>query len=97
MARHKANEPLPGSVIGSNFTVGAFGNGAAVFVDRAHSYTNASPTVLIPSYLLGGEYIMSGRGNPDGIHWNFEAHQAVADLTLKALAEAGVQQRDSDG
>jgi hypothetical protein len=33
---------------------------------------------------------MSGRGNPDGIHWNFEAHQAVAELTLKALAEAGV-------
>jgi diglucosylglycerate octanoyltransferase len=34
--------------------------------------------------------VMSGRGNPDGIHWNFEAHQAVADLMLKALAEAGV-------
>ncbi len=34
--------------------------------------------------------ILSGRGNPDGIHWNFEAHQAVADLMLKALAEAGV-------
>jgi hypothetical protein len=33
---------------------------------------------------------MSGRGNPDGIHWNFEAHQAVAELMLKALAEAGV-------
>ena len=36
---------------------------------------------------------MSGRGNPDGIHWNFEAHQAVADLMLKALAEAGVSPR----
>jgi hypothetical protein len=34
------------------------------------------------------EHIMSGRGNPDGIHWNFEAHQAVAELMLKALAEA---------
>lgn len=34
--------------------------------------------------------ILSGRGNPDGIHWNFEAHRAVADLMLKALAEAGV-------
>ena len=34
--------------------------------------------------------IMSGRGNPDGIHWNFEAHRAVAELMLKALAEAGV-------
>lgn len=36
------------------------------------------------------EEMMSGRGNPDGIHWNFEAHQAVAELMLKALAEAGV-------
>src|SRR5690606_33698412 len=36
------------------------------------------------------DHIMSGRGNPDGIHWNFEAHRAVADLMLKALAEAGV-------
>ena len=37
-----------------------------------------------------GEQVMSGRANPDGIHWNFEAHQAVAELMLKALAEAGV-------
>jgi hypothetical protein len=36
------------------------------------------------------EHVLSGRGNPDGIHWNFEAHQAVADLMVKALAEAGV-------
>ncbi|MFZ0832322.1 MAG: diglucosylglycerate octanoyltransferase [Mycobacterium sp.] len=37
------------------------------------------------------EHVMGGRGNPDGIHWNFEAHQAVAELMLKALAEAGVR------
>lgn len=36
------------------------------------------------------EHIYAGRGNPDGIHWNFEGHQAVADLMLKALATAGV-------
>jgi lysophospholipase L1-like esterase len=36
-----------------------------------------------------GEYVMSGQGNPDGIHWNFEGHQAVAELMLKGLAEAG--------
>jgi hypothetical protein len=41
------------------------------------------------------EHVLSGRGNPDGIHWNFEAHQAVADLTLKALAEAGVTAADA--
>ncbi|WP_299561306.1 diglucosylglycerate octanoyltransferase [uncultured Mycolicibacterium sp.] len=37
------------------------------------------------------EYILGGQGNPDGIHWNFEAHRAVADLVLAALAEAGVR------
>ena len=45
---------------------------------------------------VGGE-VMSGRGNPDGIHWNFEAHQAVAELMIKGLAEAGVQLPDSSG
>jgi hypothetical protein len=37
-----------------------------------------------------GDEVMSGRGNPDGIHWNFEAHAAVAELMMKGLAEAGV-------
>jgi hypothetical protein len=35
-------------------------------------------------------HILGGRGNPDGIHWNFEAHAAVAELMLRALAETGV-------
>lgn len=39
--------------------------------------------------------VFGGRGNPDGIHWSFEAHRAVAELMLKGLAEAGVTQRDS--
>ncbi|MCH9666839.1 MAG: SGNH/GDSL hydrolase family protein [Actinomycetia bacterium] len=42
-----------------------------------------------------GEQVMSGRGNPDGIHWNFEAHREVAELMIKGLAEAGVQALDS--
>ena len=36
------------------------------------------------------EEILAGRGNPDGIHWSFPAHEAVAELMLKALAAAGV-------
>jgi hypothetical protein len=35
------------------------------------------------------EHVLGGSGNPDGIHWNFEAHEAVAELMLKALTEAG--------
>lgn len=34
-------------------------------------------------------HILGGGGNPDGIHWNFEAHRAVAEGMLTALAEAG--------
>ena len=43
------------------------------------------------------EEIYSGRANPDGIHWNFAAHEAVAELMLKALAEAGVSVESSGG
>ena len=34
------------------------------------------------------EHVYGGNGNPDGIHWNFEAHRAVAELMLGALAHA---------
>ena len=44
-----------------------------------------------------GDEVLSGRGNPDGIHWNFEAHRAVADLMMKGLAEAGVTAAGSGG
>ena len=46
-------------------------------------------------FLFGS--VLGGRGNPDGIHWNFEAHQAVAELMVKGLAEAGVHVADSRG
>ncbi|MEB3020671.1 diglucosylglycerate octanoyltransferase [[Mycobacterium] crassicus] len=45
---------------------------------------------LVDLKLAVADEVMSGRANPDGIHWNFEAHRAVAELMLKALAEAGV-------
>jgi hypothetical protein len=45
-----ADEPVIGLPAGSSYTVGLFGNHAPTFVDRNHRYTNASATVLIPSY-----------------------------------------------
>lgn len=67
-----ANEPIPGAVIGNNYTVGLFGNLAPAFVDRNHRYSNHSvdpaavpPGFSIPAYLIGGEYIMSGNDNRD--------------------------------
>ncbi|MEC9325753.1 MAG: SGNH/GDSL hydrolase family protein, partial [Actinomycetota bacterium] len=42
-------------------------------------------------------HVLGGRGNPHGIHWNYEAHQAGAELMVKGLAEAGVHVADSRG
>ncbi len=60
-----ANEPLPNTAATDPYTVGLFDNHSPAFVDRNHRYTNASDTVFIPDYLLGGEYIMSGNDNRD--------------------------------
>ncbi len=62
--RTVANEPTPGAV-GTPFTVPFFGEEVPAFVDRNHEWTGATPTVLIPKYLLGGEYIMCGNDNRD--------------------------------
>ena len=47
-----ANEPVPGLVIGQNYTVGLFGNGAPAFVDRNHRYSNHSvdPAAVPPGF-----------------------------------------------
>ena len=45
---------------------------------------------LVDLKLAVAHEVMNGLANPDGIHWNFEAHRAVADLMLKALADSGV-------
>lgn len=60
-----ANEPIIGAPAGASYTVGLFRVAAPSYVDRAHAWTNASATVLMPSYLIGGEYIMSGNDNRD--------------------------------
>ena len=65
-----AGEPILGAVVGSNFSVPAFGNNVPSFVDRAHRYMNdpgsaTSAALPIPAYLVGGDYIMSGNDNRD--------------------------------
>jgi hypothetical protein len=61
-----ANEPAPGLAIGANFTVPAFGSGVPAFVDRNHRYLdNTGAGLVIPAYLNGLEYIMSGNDNRD--------------------------------
>jgi diglucosylglycerate octanoyltransferase len=55
------------------------------------------PVPVVDLKAAVGDEVMSGRANPDGIHWNFEAHRAVAELMLKGLAEAGVLAQGAGG
>lgn len=69
--RTVANEPTPGAV-GTPFTVPFFDEEVPAYVDRNHQWTGATPTLLIPKYLLGGEYIMCGNDNRDNPDYQLE-------------------------
>ncbi|MDX1873925.1 diglucosylglycerate octanoyltransferase [Mycolicibacterium sp. 120266] len=58
-------------------------------VDAITEWGEAKAVPIVDLKAAVGEYVLSGQGNPDGIHWNFEAHAAVAELMLKGLADAG--------
>ena len=73
-----ANEPFPGAVVGGSYVVGTFGNHSPAFVDRNHRYTNAADTVVIPNYLVGQEYIMSGNDNRDNAVYTLDVTVARA-------------------
>jgi len=62
------------------YTVPLFGVLAKSMADRVHAYTNASGTVLIPSYLNGQEYIMIRNDNRDN-----------ASLRLDVTVSSGVR------
>lgn len=86
-----ANEPVPGAVIGNNYTVGTFADWAPTFVDRNHRYTNAGP-VSMPGYLVGRDYIMSGNDNRDNATY-------LLDVTVASQARVYmlIDNRLSDG
>jgi hypothetical protein len=71
-------------------TYGKAHHGRAGTVAAIADWADQYDVPLVDLKAAVGEQVMSGRGNPDGIHWNFEAHQAVAELMLKALAQTGV-------
>ena len=71
-------------------TYGRAHHGRAATVAAITEWAQQHDVPLVDLKAAVAEQVMSGRGNPDGIHWNFEAHQGVAELMLKALAEAGV-------
>lgn len=69
-----ANEPIPGAVVGNNYTVGTIGHAAPIFVDRNHSYSTdlSNGNSPIPAYLVGREYIMSGNDNRDNATYKLD-------------------------
>lgn len=71
-------------------TYGMSHRGRAGTVTAITCWASAKGVPLVDLKAAVGEEVRSGRGNPDGIHWNFEAHQAVAELMIKGLVEAGV-------
>ncbi len=86
---------LPSVHIAPNYGMAHHGRSGTVAAITQWAVEQGVPLVDLGAAV--GEQVMSGRGNPDGIHWNFEAHQAVAELMIKGLAEAGVQLPDSSG
>ncbi len=81
------NEPFPGAVVGGSYVVGTFGNHAPCFVDRNHRFTNASDTVVIPNYLVGHEYIMSGNDSRDN-NGQFVTNLYLLNITVDRAVDA---------
>lgn len=71
-------------------TYGRAHHGRAGTVAAITGWADEHDVPLVDLKAAVEEHIHGGDGNPDGIHWNFEAHEAVAELMLKALAESGV-------
>jgi hypothetical protein len=77
---------LPGVHVAA--TYGHSHRGRAGTVAAITAWADEHGIPLVDHKAAVADHICGGRGNPDGIHWNFEGHQAVAELTLKALTEA---------
>jgi hypothetical protein len=85
------NEPVPGLTVGTPFTLGSFASTLPAYVDRNHRFL-ADPTLAIPSYLLGGEYIMSGNDNRDNNPYNL-----AVTINASARVYMLIDNRLSDG
>lgn len=62
------------------------GRAATEAAIRQWAATSAVPVADLAA--LVGEHIRSGAGNPDGMHWGWQAHAAVGDAVAAALRPA---------
>ena len=70
---HFTGETFSGALgNGSTYTVPVFGILAKTYTDRLHAYTNYAGPNLIPSYLLGNEYIMVRNDNRDNASFKID-------------------------
>ena len=76
------NEPIPGITIGTPYTVPVFGEDVPCMVDRNASWNGATPTLPIPGYLLGGEYIMIGNDNRDNTPFREDLYVAERSVVF---------------
>lgn len=81
-----------GTVLLADYTVPTFGEDAKVMTDRTHEYNAASPTLALPSYLVGGEYIMIANNNRDNA--TFKLDITVSEPAYVYLL---IDNRRSDG
>jgi fibronectin type 3 domain-containing protein len=75
-------ETFTGATIGT-YTVPLFGEDVKSFADRLHEWNGATPSLPIPDYLLGGEYIMIRNDNRDNTSLRL-------DITLSSAAHVYV-------
>jgi hypothetical protein len=81
-----AGEPVLGTTVGQNYTVGTFGAGAPAFVDRNHIYAaDVANSLGIPSYLDGQEYIMSGNDNRDNASYRLDVTVAKPSIVYMLI------------
>ncbi len=76
----------------TDFKVPPFGEEAPAYVDRIHQWNGATPTLPLPSYLVGGEYIMIGNDNRDNTDLKLDV-----TLSEPALVYVLIDNRLSDG
>jgi hypothetical protein len=62
---------VPGEFL-NPYTVPLFGEDAYAFVDRPHQWNGITVDMPLPSYLVGGEYIMIGNDNRDKLTYRLD-------------------------
>lgn len=52
------------------------------------AWADGHGVTTVPTAALVREHVLGGHGNPDGIHWGWDAHRVVGEAVAEALAAA---------